>query len=412
MLVARLKPMSESQNIHVVLAGGGTAGHVNPLLSIAKQIQKLEPTASISVIGTEVGLEARLVPQAGFEMDTIEKVPFPRTVNADLFTFPVRWTAQRRTVREILKKRQADVVVGVGGYAAAPAYSEAHKAGIPLAIHEQNASAGMANKMGARYADYVGAVYDNTGLAVGKNGVIERIGLPLRDAISNMASALEHNPQETKHKAALRLGLDPSRPIILITGGSLGAESVNIAMSNAAEALLKHAQVVHLTGKGKSQQVRTMVAAAVGAQHIADLKVCETDEEAVDFIAPLPGTADYHISEYLEHMELAMAAADVVVCRSGAGTVAEISALGVPAIYVPLAIGNGEQRFNAIPVVDAGGALMVDNSDFTSDWVTRHIPQILSDADGLEKMRKMAWNYGIRDAATVMAQRVLELARR
>ena len=136
---------------HIVLAGGGTAGHVNPLLAVAGAIRDIEPTAQVTVIGTAVGLEKDLVPEAGYELDTIEKVPFPRRPNLYMLRFPAKWKRETAKVRSILETRHADVVAGFGGYASAPVYATAHKMGIPIAIHEQNARAGMANKLGARW---------------------------------------------------------------------------------------------------------------------------------------------------------------------------------------------------------------------------------------------------------------------
>lgn len=386
--------MSGRRNVHIVLAGGGTAGHVNPLLSIAAAIARRDPQASLSVIGTQVGLESTLVPAAGLPMDTIEKVPFPRKPNGYMFRFPGLWKAETAKVRRILAERQADVVVGVGGYAAAPAYYAAHKAGIPIVIHEQNARAGMANKLGARWASFIGTVYDDTGLK--SAAPIRRVGLPLREPIARMAAKLETDRDTTHTSAKIRLGLDPQLPMILVTGGSLGALSLNNAVSQAADTLLDLGQVVHLTGKGKIDAVRSTVATVAGESRICGLG--DSSE------------GSYHATEYWERMDEAFAAADLVICRSGAGTVAEITALGVPAIYVPLPIGNGEQRFNAQPVVDAGGGLLVDDADFTADWVKQHVPALVHDRTRLHAMGKAAWSYGIRDAADAMAQEVLRIA--
>ncbi|MBT1165305.1 UDP-N-acetylglucosamine--N-acetylmuramyl-(pentapeptide) pyrophosphoryl-undecaprenol N-acetylglucosamine transferase [Bifidobacterium simiarum] len=388
--------MSEESSI--VLAGGGTAGHVNPLLSIASSIRRLEPKASISVIGTEVGLERQLVPAAGFDMDTIEKVPFPRSINRAAFAFPARWIREVNKVKTILTERHADVLVGVGGYASAPAYYAAHKLGIPIVIHEQNARAGMANKLGARWAQFIGMVYENTGLKAPSGTVIERVGLPLRPAIADVARSMERNRAQARRQGAERLGLDPSRPILLVTGGSLGAQSLNVAVANAAGELLSHAQVIHLTGKGKMGQVRQLVTASAGESVLSGIG---SDQR---------GKGDYHAAEYLERIDQAFACADLVICRSGAGTVAEIAALGLPAVYVPLPIGNGEQRFNAEPVVEAGGGFLVPDDRFTDEWVTGHVPQLLADGDRLAQVARAAWGYGIRDAAQTMASRVLDIA--
>ncbi|NEG70050.1 UDP-N-acetylglucosamine--N-acetylmuramyl-(pentapeptide) pyrophosphoryl-undecaprenol N-acetylglucosamine transferase [Bifidobacterium choloepi] len=413
---------------HIVLAGGGTAGHVNPLLAVAAAISRREPDAEVVALGTAVGLEASLVPAAGYQLETIEKVPFPRRPNAYLFKFPAKWAKETRKVRDILTGHHADVVVGFGGYASAPAYSAAHKMGIPVVIHEQNARAGMANKLGSRYAEFIGTAYDNTGLTPGKAKVpasavnhsndssagaasaasgtvtvptvIERVGLPLRPAIADLAARLETDRAAARRDGAKALGLDPDRPIVVVTGGSLGAVSLNRAVAGAAKDLLAHAQVVHLTGKGKIDEVRDLVIKSAGADVLTGL-----GEEST------PGR-DYHAAQYLERIDLAFACADLVICRSGAGSVSELTALGLPAIYVPLPIGNGEQRFNAQPVVEAGGGMLVADRDFTADWVRANVPGLLANPAKLREFGDRAWQYGIRDAADRMAVRILDIAHR
>ncbi|KFI59214.1 UDP-N-acetylglucosamine--N-acetylmuramyl-(pentapeptide) pyrophosphoryl-undecaprenol N-acetylglucosamine transferase [Bifidobacterium gallicum] len=383
---------------HIILAGGGTAGHVNPLLAVGAAIRRLDPDAQVSALGTAVGLESDLVPAAGFELDTIEKVPFPRRPNAYLFQFPAKWRKETKRVRQIIADRQADVIVGFGGYASAPAYAAAHKLGIPVIIHEQNARAGMANKLGARWASYVGTAYDGTGLNGNAHTTIERVGLPLRPAIADLAARLQDDRAAVRRQEAAALGLDPDRPIVLVTGGSLGAVSLNRAVAGAAKELLEHAQIVHLTGKGKSAEVRAHVSHSAGSGALTGLAA---DAE--------PGH-DYHMAEYLERIDHAFGCADLVICRSGAGMVSELTALGLPAIYVPLPIGNGEQRFNAQPVVDAQGGLLVNDADFTADWVREHVPALLANPDTLRQYGQQAWTYGIRDAAERMARTILQAA--
>ena len=383
---------------NIVLAGGGTAGHVNPLLSVADAIRRIEPDAGLSVIGTAVGLEHDLVPQAGYELDTVEKVPFPRRPNKDALTFPWRWSREKRKVRAILERRQAQVVVGFGGYASAPVYSVAHAMGIPVVIHEQNARAGMANKLGAQWASFIGTAYENTGLKPGKGTTIERVGLPLRPAIAQLAAHIRTDYPAVRAQAAAQLGIDPGRPVVVVTGGSLGALSLNTAVAGSAADLLKRAQVIHLTGKGKIAQVEADVTAKAGADALNDLDPAHA------------GQGDYHVAQYLERIDLAFACADLVICRAGAGTVCELTALGLPAIYVPLPIGNGEQRFNAQPVVDADGGMMVNDSDFTAAWVHDHIAGLLDDPQRLHELGDHAWQYGIRDAADIMARHILSLA--
>ena len=273
---------------HIVLAGGGTAGHVNPLLAVAGAIRDIEPTAQVTVIGTAVGLEKDLVPEAGYELDTIEKVPFPRRPNLYMLRFPAKWKRETAKVRSILETRHADVVAGFGGYASAPVYATAHKMGIPIAIHEQNARAGMANKLGARWADFIGTVYEGTGLKPRAGADVERVGLPLRPAIASLTKRIGDDRAAVRRESAAQLGVDPNRPLVLVTGGSLGAQSLNRAIASSAADLLAHAQIIHLTGRGKISEVRELVTASAGADVLTGIG----PESA--------GQGDYHTAEYLE----------------------------------------------------------------------------------------------------------------
>lgn len=263
--------MSSNTQHRIMLAGGGTAGHVNPLLAVADAIRCLDPDADIIALGTAVGLEADLVPQAGYQLETIEKVPFPRRPNRAALEFPRKWKAEKAKVMQYLEHQGTQVVVGFGGYASAPAYSAAHRLGIPVVIHEQNARAGMANKLGARWAQFIGTAYDATGLKPAKDGGIERVGLPLRPAIANLAEELERDREGARTRNAAELGLDPNRPIIVVTGGSLGAQSINRAVAGSARQLTEVAQIVHLTGKGKIDEVRDLVVQNAGADVLTGL---------------------------------------------------------------------------------------------------------------------------------------------
>ncbi|WP_304518705.1 glycosyltransferase, partial [Actinotalea sp. JY-7885] len=188
--------------------------------------------------------------------------------------------------------------------------------------------------------------------------------------------------------AAAALGLDPDRPTLVVTGGSLGALSLNRAAAGAAADLLAAgAQVLHLTGRGKADDVR----AALGGLGPAD-------------------AAAYQVREYLAEMELALAVADLVLCRSGAGTVGELAALGIPAVYVPLPVGNGEQRLNAAPVVDAGGGLLVADADASPELVRRAVVPLLTDPGRLAAMSRAASAVGVVDAAARVAD-LVEAAR-
>lgn len=342
----------------IVLAGGGTAGHVNPLLSTALELRSRG--YDVVALGTSQGLETTLVPAAGVELVTIERVPLPRKPSLQFFSLPGRMKRAIAQCRSALSG--ADALVGFGGYVSTPAYLAARKMSLPIIIHEQNARPGLANRVGTHWASALGLTFPSTPLKA-KHGVTVVTGLPLRPAIQALAAArtTEKGRESARRLAASKLGVDPDMQTLLITGGSLGALNVNRAMVKVAAELPDGVQVVHLTGRGKDQEVRDAVKAA--------------------------GVADrWHVIDYLSTMEDALAVADLVVCRSGAGTVAEMTALGLPCVYVPLPIGNGEQKLNAADHVAQGGAILVADHDLTADYVRGMIFPLL----GSEKLSEMA----------------------
>ncbi len=366
----------------VVLAGGGTAGHVNPLLAVADELRARNPEAKILVLGTATGLEADLVPARGYELRPIPRVPLPRRPSVDLLRLPGRLSAAIKAAEAAIDEVDAQVVVGFGGYVSTPAYLAARRRGVPVVIHEQNARPGIANRLGARWATQVGLTFPGTALKPADRDAVVT-GLPLRREIAALVEAREADPVAARVAAADALGLDASLATVLVTGGSLGALSLNTAVAGAAETLLTvGAQVLHLTGKGKDGPVRDAVLRL--PPHLVDAQ-------------------RYHVREYLPEMHHALGVADLVIARSGAGAVSELAALGLPAVYVPLPIGNGEQRLNATPLVAAGGGLIVDDADLTPEWVAEHVPALLADPARLDAMAAAALGTGVRDAAARVA---------
>ncbi|WP_308200268.1 UDP-N-acetylmuramate--L-alanine ligase [Cellulomonas wangsupingiae] len=364
----------------VLLAGGGTAGHVNPLLAVADELRRRHPRGRFAVLGTAEGLEARLVPEHGYDLAVVPRVPLPRRPTPDWLRLPGRLRAAVRAAEEAIDAIDAQVVVGFGGYVATPAYLAARRRGVPVVVHEQNARPGLANRLGARHAAAVAVTFEGTALPRA-----QVTGLPLRTAVLDLLAARAADPAAARRAGAAALDLDPDLPTLLVTGGSLGAVSVNRAVAGAADALLATgAQVLHLTGRGKADDVRAAVAG-------------------------VPGADRYHVVEYLTAMDRALAVADVVVGRSGAGTVCELAALGIPAVYVPLPIGNGEQRLNAAGVVAAGGGVLVEDRDLTPEWVRAHVPVLLGTGDAAEvraRMGEAAARVGVRDGAARVARLV------
>src|SRR5690625_165409 len=362
----------------IVLAGGGTAGHVNPLLALAEELRTRLPAAQVRVLGTASGVEAQLVPAAGLDLITIEKVPLPRSLTTQWFSLPGRWRRAMGTTRAVVSG--ADAVVGFGGYVSAPAYLAARRAKVPIVVHEQNCRPGLASRLGARYATAVAPTFPGTPLPGA-----HVVGLPLRPAIAQLVRQREQDPDGRSAAGARALGLDPNRLTVVVTGGSLGAARLNeMVPTVGAQMIAAGAQVLHLSGRGKADPVRSAVARMPGGEH-------------------------YHVREYLMEMEHALACADLVIARAGAGTVSELTALGIPAIYVPLPIGNGEQELNARPVVDAGGALMVRDAELTTTWLEEHALPLVREAAERERLRQRAAGAGITDGAQRLARIVTDV---
>ncbi len=356
--------------MRVLLAGGGTAGHTSPLLATADALRRLAPGVEITCLGTPRGLETRVVPEAGYPLELIPPVPMPRRPNADLLKVPVRLRGAVKEALAIVDRIQPDVIVGYGGYVSVPAYLAARRRKLPLVVHEQNALPGLANKLGARVASRVAVSFPGTPLPHA-----EYVGLPLRRMISQLDRAA------SRAEARVFFGLHPDLPTLLVTGGSQGATRLNRAVSGAAESLAAAGiQVLHVQGKHG------------GAE-------------------PASTALPYVVLDYVDRMDLAYAAADLVVCRAGANSTIEAAATGLPAILVPLPIGNGEQDQNARPVVDAGGALLVPDAAMTREWVAATVPGLVADTERLAGMGAAAAALVPLDADERLARIVLESAR-
>jgi UDP-N-acetylglucosamine--N-acetylmuramyl-(pentapeptide) pyrophosphoryl-undecaprenol N-acetylglucosamine transferase len=357
----------------VLLAGGGSAGHVSPLLSLADALRRRRPDVRVTALGTKEGLEARLVPERGYDLRVVPKVPLPRRPSGDLLRLPGRLKGAVDAAGAAIDDTGAEVVVGFGGYVSTPAYLAARRRGVPVVIHEQNARPGLANRLGARWAVHVATTFSATSLPHAT-----RIGMPLRREVSTLDRSARRG------EATALFGLEPGRPTVLVTGGSLGAQRLNDAFRARVGALSRAGvQVLHIAGQGKE---------------------FEAD-------APEDG-ARYVVLPYADRMELAYAAADLVVARAGANTVCELAAVGLPAVYVPLPVGNGEQRLNAADVVAAGGGLVVDDASVTPGWVESELIPLALDRDRLAHMAAAAAELGERAADERLADLVEDAARR
>ncbi|WP_433255608.1 undecaprenyldiphospho-muramoylpentapeptide beta-N-acetylglucosaminyltransferase [Streptosporangium sp. CA-135522] len=357
--------------MRVVLAGGGTAGHIEPALALADALRRLDPNIGITCLGTERGLETRLVPARGYELQLVPAVPLPRAITPQLLTVPGRLAGAINAAAGIMERVQADALVGFGGYVATPAYLGARRRGVPIVVHEANPRPGLANRLGARLTDHVFTGHPNTPL-----NHAQHVGIPLRREIVSL------DRLSMGDKARSWFGLEADLPTLLITGGSQGARSLNQAALAAAPALRRAGvQVLHVIGPKNTLEQE-----------------------------PPPGDPQYVVLQYVDRMDLAYAAADFALCRSGAMTCAELTAVGLPAAYIPLPHGNGEQRLNAEPIVQAGGGLMVDDADLSPEWIIQNVLPILSDPERVVTMSEAASRMGRKDADMTLARRVLQIA--
>lgn len=349
----------------VVVAGGHSAGHIEPMMNFADALRRLEPTAEITALGTVRGLDTTLIPARGYPLELIPPVPLPRKLNLALLQTPGKLRDSVLAAGAVLDRVRAEVVVGFGGYVAAPAYLAAHRRGLPIVIHEANALPGVANRLAARMTAHVFTAAPSARLAHAT-----AIGIPLRPAITGL------DRPALCAAARQRFGLRPDGPVLLVTGGSQGARAINVAVSGAVAALrAAGVQVLHITGP----------------QHVVEV----------------PADSSYVVVPYVDEMRYAYAAADFVICRSGAMTCAELAAVGLPAAYVPLPLRGGEQRLNAEPVVAAGGGLLVDDGDLDSAWVETTLIPLLTDPRRIAAMSAHASAAGAPDADVVLARHVL-----
>ncbi|MDR0285133.1 MAG: undecaprenyldiphospho-muramoylpentapeptide beta-N-acetylglucosaminyltransferase [Propionibacteriaceae bacterium] len=357
--------------MRVVLAGGGTTGHISPLLATAAALRLADPAGEIVCVGTPAGLETTLVPAAGYDLRLVDPVPLPRRVSAGLVTLPFRIVTSVRQAGAVLRDARADVVVGFGGYASLPVFLAARRAAIPVVVHEANAVPGLANRIAARFAARTCVAFANTGL---KNQVV--VGTPVRRGVADLDRGA------ARPAARTRFGLPVGAPVLLVSGGSQGARSLNRAVTGALPGLdAAGISVLHVTGP-------------------------KNFEEPVEL--PLLTRSTYVRLPYVAAMEDAYAAADLMLARAGAATVTETALVGLPALFVPLPHGNGEQAKNAAGVVAAGGGLLIADADLTPDRLVAEASRVFADPAVLARMSVAARGVMPGDAAERVAAYALQ----
>lgn len=350
----------------IVLAGGGTAGHTSPLIATAEALRELEPGVSLVCIGTARGLETRVVPAAGLALELITPVPMPRRPGIDLVKLPWRLARAVRESRRILRGAQADALVGYGGYVAIPAYLAARSMGVPVVIHEANKIPGIANRVGALFAAFVATTFAETHLRKA-----QLLGMPMSASITDATVRAD--------EARASFGLDPAAPVLLVSGGSQGARSINEAVEAAAGDLMAAGvQILHVLGPKNFTQ-----------NHVARSH---------------PSGGCYRPVEFVEKMADAYIAADMMVARGGAATVMETAVSGLPVVFVPLPWGNGEQEKNAADLVASGAGLLLREDALDAPTLCAMVLPWITDPEALREMSAKARTQYPRDAAEALAR--------
>ena len=369
--------------MRVIMTGGGTGGHVNPALQIANEIRKQVPDAVITFVGTKRGIESTLVPKAGYEIDYVDVSGFKRSFAPKAIKHNLKALKQSVTsvsqAKKILKNRKPDVVVGTGGYASWPTVKAASKSGIPCVIHEQNTYPGVTTKRLAPYASAVCISFDGSRkyFAEKDKEKIILTGNPVSDERFSRA------------QARAELGLSPDEPYILSFGGSIGARKVNELCFALMENYCVPNGIRHDHAVGRTEWTKFSALAAEKG---------------------LTGQPNLNISEYFFDMAKRQAAADVIICRAGAITLAELALRGKAAIYIPSPyVAEDHQYKNARLLADAGAGIVYREEELTPDLLEAAVDDLLKNPNKRKRIEETVRNFAVEDAASRIADTVIRL---
>ncbi len=371
--------------MRVLFACGGTAGHINPAIAVADRLRSLDPDCEVLFVGTPDRMETELVPKAGYEIRTVNVTNFSRRLNAEGIRHNIRSVrnalSSTRASKKIVREFQPDIAVGTGGYVCYPVLKAAAQLNVPTLVHESNAVPGLTTKMLIADVDRILVGFEASRQHYGDPSKVYVTGTPVRGAFSDC----------TKEEAKARLGVRADLPLVVSVWGSLGARVMNekitdlIALAGPEPGFT----LIHSAGRtgydGVAEKLRTS---------------CEFDLEA----------CGYDVRPYIYDMPLVMAAADLVLCRAGASTLAELTYLGKPAILVPSPnVTNNHQERNARVLEQAGGAKVLLEPEFDAGALLETIRALLADPAGMAQMSECMKACGVPDATERIADMVLEM---
>ncbi len=371
----------------IIVSGGGTGGHIFPAISIANALKELCPDADILFVGAEGRMEMQRVPDAGYRIIGLPVAGFDRQHLWKNVAVLVKLLRSQLKARRIVRDFRPQVAVGVGGYASGPMLKACAMAGIPTLIQEQNSYAGVTNKLLAKQAAKICVAYEGMERFFPADKII-LTGNPVRQNL--------RDNRATRAEGAAHFGLDPQKKTILVLGGSLGARTLNRTMEAGLRTILGHPEVQFIwqTGKIYIDEVKQAITAFTG-EAVRNVRV-----------ASLP---NLFVSDFIKHMDLAYAAADLVVSRAGAGSISEFCLLGKPVILVPSPnVAEDHQTKNALALVQKDAALYVKDTDAPQQLLDTALQAVADNA----RLQSLAGNIGrlaLPDAANTIAREVLGL---
>lgn len=363
--------------MNILISGGGTGGHIFPAIAIANALQEKYPETGILFVGAQGRIEMEKVPQAGYPIEALPVMGFPRKISVKTATFFWYLLKSMFKARRIVKRFKPDAVVGVGGYASGPVGRVAAKQGIPLLLQEQNSYAGITNKLLAKYAKKICVAYDNMEVYFPAEKII-KTGNPVRRDLINL--------QVDKNVAAANFGMQqPFKKVILIVGGSGGAKQINESVLKNMDAIAKQPEVAVLWQTGK---------------HYFD-EARKQSERA--------GLPNLFAFDFITRMDYAYGLADLVISRSGAGTISELGVVGKPAIFVPSPnVAEDHQTKNAMALVKQNAAEIVEDKEAPDKLIIKAL-DVVSNDDKLQSMAANIRRFGIKNASEVIADEVIQL---
>ncbi|MBR8538051.1 undecaprenyldiphospho-muramoylpentapeptide beta-N-acetylglucosaminyltransferase [Carboxylicivirga sediminis] len=359
--------------IKVIISGGGTGGHIFPAISIANAVKKIEPEAEILFVGALGKMEMEKVPAAGYKIVGLPVAGFHRKLTLRNLAFPFKLMSSMLKARKVIRQFKPDAAVGVGGYASGPVLRVASQSGVPSLLQEQNSFPGVTNRILAKKAERICVAYEGMERFFAKEKIL-LTGNPVRNDLLNDID---------KHSAVEFWGLDKNKKTILIIGGSLGARSINNGIIETIVKLPADIQVIWQTGKLYYQEMKEQL--------------------------PVELTSRVILTDFISRMDMAFAAADLVVSRAGASSISELAILGKPTVFVPSPnVSEDHQTKNAMALVDKDAAVLV--RDAQVNCLIDEAAKLLTDVQKLEMLAANIRKFAKPDAARDIAQEVLKLA--